>query len=328
MNKGDKKKLITVSVVYWFMLLYIVAALIWWFVSLQKQNELIAHLQITSLNKKDFNNIKIINNILETKKTRTTQYIGEGATFLILIIVGAMYVFRAIRKQLRINLQQQNFMMAITHELKTPLAVARLSLETLRKRKLDEASQEKLVNNTIQEIERLNDLCSNVLTIARLESSNKGALKEEVELSNIATDCVMHFKRRSPAREIFIDAHEQTVIGDPILLQLLINNLLENALKYSPKDKPVSIVIKHQQSDVILQVKNEGQSISKEEKIKIFNKFYRIGEENKRTTKGTGLGLYLCKKIMEYHGGKIIVADNDGGGSIFTALFKARLHHH
>ena len=141
MNKADRKKLITVTIVYWFMLLYIVAALIWWFVSLQKQNALIANMHIASLHKNDVYYIKLVSNILETERIRTTQYIGEGSTFLILIIVAAIYVFRTIRKQLRISQQQQNFMMAITHELKTPLAVARLSLETLQKRKLDEASQ-------------------------------------------------------------------------------------------------------------------------------------------------------------------------------------------
>ncbi|MFX9696122.1 histidine kinase dimerization/phospho-acceptor domain-containing protein, partial [Acinetobacter baumannii] len=82
--------------------------------------------------------------------------VGEGVTFLALIIIGAVFVFRATRRQLKLSQQQQNFMMAVTHELKTPIAITQLNLETLQKRKLEEDKQQKLISNTLQEARRLN----------------------------------------------------------------------------------------------------------------------------------------------------------------------------
>ncbi|WP_457848411.1 histidine kinase dimerization/phospho-acceptor domain-containing protein, partial [Staphylococcus aureus] len=89
--------------------------------------------------------------IEEAKKRKTAQYVGEGVTFLALIIIGAVFVFRATRRQLKLSQQQQNFMMAVTHELKTPIAITQLNLETLQKRKLEEDKQQKLISNTLQE---------------------------------------------------------------------------------------------------------------------------------------------------------------------------------
>ena len=215
-------------------------------------------------------------------------------------------------------------MMAITHELKTPIAITRLNLETLQKRKLDESQQQRLITNTIQEAERLNDLCNNILLTSQLESGVASFAKEELELGSLAEDCVQHFRQRFPARQIlFTSSHETGVFGEPLQLELLVNNLLENALKYSPKEKPVTVLVKAEVGKVLLQVKDEGHGIIADEKEKVFKKFYRIGDERTRTSKGTGLGLYLCKKIMADHKGDIIVTDNQPQGSIFTATFKS-----
>ena len=95
------------------------------------------------------------------------QYIGEGLTFLVITILGAVFVYGAVRRQFRFHLQQKNFMMAVTHELKTPIAVTKLSLETLRRHKLDEAKQKEILSNAIYETERLTALCNNVLPLLK-----------------------------------------------------------------------------------------------------------------------------------------------------------------
>jgi two-component system sensor histidine kinase CiaH len=130
------KKLVTVTYVYWFLLLYMIAALFLWFIALEKQNREMANLKLNELRKDDPAYYAKVIKIDDYKKRKTTQYIGEGFTFLAFIILGAVFVFRATRRQLKFSLQQQNFMMAVTHELKTPIAVAQLNLETLQKRKL------------------------------------------------------------------------------------------------------------------------------------------------------------------------------------------------
>jgi K+-sensing histidine kinase KdpD len=104
-------------------------------------------------------------------------------------------------------------------------------------------------------------------------------------------------------------------------MQMMINNLLENALKYSARENTVSACLKKYRSGIELQVKDEGPGIPDDEKSKIFSKFYRIGNEVTRRTQGTGLGLYLCQKIARDHNADILVTDNKPRGSIFTVTF-------
>ena len=110
------------------------------------------------------------NKIKSLEKRKTAQYLGEGVTFFLLIIAGAIFVFRAVRRELRISRQQQNFMIAITHELKTPISVAKLNLETMQKRKLDETQQQRLIQTTLEETNRLNALCNNMLLSSQMEA--------------------------------------------------------------------------------------------------------------------------------------------------------------
>ena len=262
--------------------------------------------------------------IQDLKRRKTAQYIGEGCIFMLLILVGAVYIFRATRRQLLLGQQQQNFMMAVTHELKTPIAITTLNLETLQKRKLDESQQQRIVANSLQETTRLNDLCNNILLTAQLEAEQTNAANEDLDLSALAQDCVTRSQNRYPARTFHFEAADDAAIhGEAFMLQMLVNNLLENAVKYSAKEAPITVRVKNETDKVLLQVVDEGCGIPDEEKKKVFQKFYRIGDERTRTSKGTGLGLYLCRRIMKNHGGDIRLTDNVPHGSIFTAIFRS-----
>jgi K+-sensing histidine kinase KdpD len=141
-------------------------------------------------------------------------------------------------------------------------------------------------------------------------------------LSELIESSVKDFVIRFTDRKITCQIDEAIYIhGEEILLEMLVNNLIENALKYSPKTGAVNISLKENTEAVSLQISDEGIGIAEIEKKRIFEKFYRAGDENVRTTKGTGLGLYLCKKIVQGHRGTISVANNQPQGSIFTALF-------
>lgn len=265
------------------------------------------------------------NNIQAAHKIKTAQYIGEGATFLALILVGAVFVYRATRRQILLSQQQQNFMMAVTHELKTPIAITRLNLETLQKRKLDEEKQNKLISNTLQEADRLNNLCNNILLTAQLESSNYLSTKQEINFSDLVEGCVEDFQNRFPQRKLEANISEGIYLhGEQLLLQMLVNNLIDNAKKYSPKEQPIALQMNEQNNSVVLKIIDRGAGVADDEKKKIFDKFYRTGDENTRRAKGTGLGLYLCKKIMQAHNGYISVTDREQGGSTFTATFKIK----
>jgi two-component system, OmpR family, sensor histidine kinase CiaH len=326
MPEESKRKFQLITIVYWILLTYIIAALVWWFFSLYTQNEMMFNLRRqelqnnTRLSSTDFQ--KELHEINDQRNRNIIKYVGEGSTFFILILIGAVYIYRSVRRQFRTQQQQQNFMMAITHELKTPISVSRLNLETLQRHKLDDEKKEKLLNMTMQETLRLDSLINNILISSQLDGHSYRMSKEELNFSDLVNDVSHQFAMRYHDRKLIQKiSGDIDIIGDPLLLKLLVSNLLENANKYSPKESPITIELNEDAEAVHLNIKDEGCGIQKEEKKNIFRKFYRIGDERTRTTKGTGLGLYLCKKIAEDHGGDITVEDNQPQGSNFMVSF-------
>ena len=314
-----KHKLTIIVVAYWFLLIYILVALVFWYLELQKQNGQMYNYRVEQLRKDQPDFIHHLAVIEDARRRKTSQYIGEGATFLLLILVGAVFVYRATRKQLLLSQQQQNFLMAVTHEFKTPIAVTRLNLETLQKRKLEEWQQQRLIGNTLQENNRLNVLTNNILMASQLEAGAYRPSLQPLNLSLLAEEAATEYIVRYPARTIV--SHIQpdiTIKGEVGLLQMLISNLADNAIKYSGKEGKIELRLYEENNRVLLSISDEGVGISDEEKKKIFDKFYRVGNEDTRTTKGTGLGLYISKQIAREMNGSIAVTNNTPKGSIFT----------
>lgn len=324
-----KKQIRMVTVVYWLLLAYILAALTWWYISLLQQNEVIHRTRIHESEQqlKQKNSTVQAHSFQKTtiqryRERKKLQYLGEGLTFLIVILIGAFYVYRSIRKQILLTAQQQNFIMAVTHELKTPIAITRLNLETLLKRQLEELQREKLVQNSLSETQRLDDLINNILLSSQIESGSYLLNEEEINLSEMLGKLVNDFARRFPQRNFETGIEEKVMVrGDRLLLGIAFSNLIENALKYSPKESPVYIHVTDEGERCSVEITDEGYGIPDTEKRKVFDKFYRIGNENRRSTKGTGLGLFLTRKILEDHGADIVLSDNTPHGCIFGVNF-------
>lgn len=320
------KKLNNIFILYWFLLAYILAALIWWFIALNRQNRQMALYEKEQLQQTDRNYSLLVAKIDAMEKRKTTQYLGEGITFFLLIITGAVFVFRIIRRELKISAQQQNFMIAVTHELKTPISVAKLNLETLQKRKLDEQQKQRLLQNTLKETNRLDALCNNMLLSSQFEAGGYRITFEETDLSKLIEKCVQDFKTRFPQQPFETQINYKIFInGDRLLLQMLTNNLIDNAIKYNQKEAPIIISLSEKNKQVVLKVKDKGKGISVTEREKVFTKFYRSGNEATKAAKGTGLGLYLCKKIATQHNANIAVTENENNGSIFTVTFQSTI---
>jgi two-component system, OmpR family, sensor histidine kinase CiaH len=307
---------------FWILLVYVIAALVWWFISLERQNQQMTSLKLFELKKDHPQYTLQYSNIMELRKRGTAKYIAEGITFLALILVGAFFVYRSIRKQMEYNSLQQNFMMAITHELKTPIATTRLSLETVLRRKLDEVQQQKLLLSALSETNRLNILTNNILLASQMEEKNFQRDNEDVNLADIVETVVSDYKNRFPQRTIEASADKDVFLqGDELLLQIALSNLIDNALKYAPKESPVYVDLMDENDMIQVKVSDEGPGVPDEEKKRIFEKFYRSGNETTRKAKGTGLGLYLTRKIIRDHNGDIFVMDNTLHGSIFVIQF-------
>ena len=331
MPANSKKKLLWATVIFWILLLYIMAALIWWFISLQHQTVIIYELKKEHLNTivRQHNAAAYqtaLAQIEKQKRQDTAKNIGEGSVFLLLISIGAVFLYRSVRHQFKLQQQQQNFMMAITHELKTPISITRLNLETLQKYQLSDPQKQKLLQVTLHETSRLDSLINNILLSAQLEGGAYPSTKENLDLSDLVTDVVKQFTNRYPERHI-VAAIEPDIefTGDPLLLKLLVSNLLENAHKYSPKETTISCQLT-KGHHIQLLVTDEGIGIPDDEKPMVFKQFYRIGNEQTRHTKGTGLGLYISKKIVAGHQGTITITDSKPQGTIFTVTFPAAVN--
>src|SRR5690606_18949772 len=146
MKQQGNPRLRYVTTIYWFLLIYIIAALAWWFIELELQNREMMHFRIDQLDVNESGYLQEYQRILDLKKRESSKFILEGLTLLILIVIIAVYVYRTVRNLIRLQQREQNFMMAVTHELKTPIAVAKLNLEMLRKHQLSEEQQIRLIN--------------------------------------------------------------------------------------------------------------------------------------------------------------------------------------
>lgn len=246
MADDSRKRLRRATVLFWILLFYIVAALIWWFVSLEKQSSELFDLQKEELSNSAFDKSspqfkKALASIEDQRRRNSAKHISEGVTFLLLIIIGAAFIYRLVRRQFRVQQQQQNFMMAITHELKTPISVARLNLQTLQRHSLDEEKRKKLLQSSLQETMRLDTLINNILVLSQMDAGSYQSTKEELDFSDLALDTLHQFESRYPDRKLIKEIDTDIdITGDPLLLKLLVSNLLENAHKYSDKQAPIT----------------------------------------------------------------------------------------
>lgn len=312
------------NTIYLLLLVYIIAALLFWGFSLNKQSKIIYEQELLHLRSQvDSANNNVAYELQKAKfeekrERRKKQFMGEGSTFLLVIFIGAAVVYSSFRRSIRLSKQQNNFMLSVTHELKSPIAAMKLNLQTLEKYQLDEEKKNILIDKCIKESNRLNDLCNNMLLASQMEGRQYKAAKEKLSFTELVELSAREYVQRYPDRFLLeISDKDNIVNGDKLMLQMAVSNLIENALKYSPADKIIIIKLWEKNSQVCLNVIDQGVGIPDNEKTKVFRKFYRVGNENTRKTKGTGLGLYLTQKIARQHKGKISIKDNEPNGSIF-----------
>ncbi|GAA4462593.1 HAMP domain-containing sensor histidine kinase [Nemorincola caseinilytica] len=312
-----------VTSLYLVILAYIIAALVFWEMSLQQQSGRIYAQEVITL-RTQLDSMQFpreyaaeMHQLNEKLDSRTTQYVAEGITFLVVILIGAAVVYGSFSRRISLSRQQNNFMLAVTHELKSPLASIKLNLQTLEKHQLDDEKRRKLIDRCISESNRLNDLCNNMLFTSQIEGGQYKPVLEAFSLSDMAEDVVAEFAARYQ-RTFEEDISEGCrIIGDKSMLRIAVTNLVENAIKYTPATGVIKLSLEMRQQTAILQVADKGPGIPDAEKKKVFDKFYRVGNEESRKTKGTGLGLYLSSRIVAQHRGRMLIKDNAPTGSIF-----------
>jgi signal transduction histidine kinase len=318
-------------ILFYLLVGYIFASFMWWSYLLYDKNESLYESQInaaylnhnvaigTTVSFENFQKTKTYSSIVEKHNRQKWMIFGEGSVFLVLLILGTIQLFRTFSKEVSLAKQQNNFLLSITHELKSPIASIKLSLQTLNKRVQFEEKYQRLITNSIEDTDRLQGLVENILFAARMENHSYSFERKEENISDIIEHLVEKFKI-NVGNTRTVHATIQPDIDykiDKEAFRSALMNLFENACKYSNLNSLIQIHFYQKDNQLFIEVKDEGKGISSEEKTKIFEKFYRIGNEATRNTKGTGLGLFIVKKVIESHNGKVWVENNQPKGSIF-----------
>ena len=249
---------------------------------------------------------------------------GEGFVFLTLLFVGIRMINKAFLKEIRLTQQQKNFLLSITHEFKSPLAAIRLNLQTIQKHELDNKKKNQIIENSLIETDRVTNLVNNALIASQMESKKYTFDKNWFNLSSkILTiiNKIPEAKKDSISIEHNIKPDIEWY-GDADALESVIHNLLENSEKYAGSKKVNAIInLKRTKRNIQLEVIDDGIGIPDSEKENVFTAFYRVGNEETRKSKGTGLGLYITKYIVNHHQGIIEIHDNHPKGTIFKINF-------
>ncbi len=304
---------------------YILFQFCWWaYLLISLNNEVFQHrIENVSLQVMTPEQRKTTTILLEKKiDHRRWMVLGEGFVFLTLLSWGTIIMIGSYRKEMALARQQKNFLLSITHEFKSPLASIKLYLQTLLKHDLDKSKSVSFINSAIGDTDRMDSLVENALMANLIDHHGYSFTKEDVNFSALIRLLIQKFQQNPNHTKVDSQVEEGIyVYGDKNALSILINNLLENSWKYSPKESHIEVRIAKNESKVICKIADSGVGIPDKEKLKVFTKFYRLGNEETRKTKGTGLGLFIVKHIVEEHEGKVFITDNKPSGSIFHIEF-------
>jgi signal transduction histidine kinase len=266
---------------------------------------------------------------IEKIKTRLDSkqnaWLGEGITvgLLTLIIIGLMYYF--LDRMIRFNQQKANFMMAVTHELKTPIAAAKLAIQTVIRNK-NQANQERVLEISKQSMDRLSGLMERVLLATQFENRLPSKNEKWIYIHEIISQAIEEgqFSIGETLKNNLVESKDFLIYCDAQMLKIVFINLFTNSIKYS-EENCVNVSVNSFVRDGVfgVTVTDQGIGIPSEERNRIFEKFYRVGDERTRSRQGSGLGLYLVKQILNLHKANIEVTANVPNGSKFNIVFNA-----
>lgn len=300
--------------------LYVLLQFLWWAVLLVRKEGEMAELALQ---------VKALGGTTDhpVDASRAMRMIvGEGAVFIALLLGMLFLTFRGIRRDLILARTQRNFLMAVTHELRTPIAAIKLQLQTLRRTGLSQEQREGLHHQALTEADRLSALADKVLLATSAEEGVLALDLKEVDVMELLCTVVERAQVQiAPRHHIALNGPDRFVVqSDTQALRSIADNLIENAAKYAPEGTRITIDVLKGPEGWRMTVTDEGPGIPVEEHARIFERFYRGGDEETRKAKGTGLGLYIVQRLAQRLGGDVRVGQASPRGAIFAASFPDR----
>ncbi|HSO22659.1 MAG TPA: HAMP domain-containing sensor histidine kinase [Chondromyces sp.] len=258
--------------------------------------------------------------LLDEYRRRIVMMVSEGGFFAVLLLVLVGLLWQTFRREMELERQHHNFLSAVTHELKSPLAAMRLALETVLGGRASGADARRFLGNALEDAERLEGLVQKVLESTRFAGGRSVTLRKDAPLSRVVTDAAAAFSRRAMAAGAELEVSvEPDIYGDvdEEAMAIAISNLLENAIKYGGRPPRIELRFGLEGRRAVLEVADNGNGVVAGDRERIFDRFFRSGDELTRSSDGTGLGLFLVQRIVVAHRGKVEVASTGPEGSVF-----------
>lgn len=267
---------------------------------------------------------------LDEDRVRRLRRIGWEGAFFLLVLVAAMAVLaQALHQDAQLRRRQQNFLAAVTHEFKSPLASIKLSAETLSLRDPPPDRRRALIDRLLSDAERLEAMIGNLLDTARLEEGRVQLKPERVLVAGAVHALSEEVGPRAASAGVMlrIDVGPGLeVVADPLAFRTVLRNLVDNAIKASAAAGGGEVAVRAEEAGPFVQlvVADSGVGFEPKESSRLFQKFYRPGDELRRKTRGSGLGLYIVRRFVELEHGRVSAhSDGPGKGAVFTVLWPA-----
>jgi signal transduction histidine kinase len=263
------------------------------------------------------------------RQARLTRYYWEAGFFVLVLLSTVALIGVTLRARTELLKRQQNFLAAVSHELKSPLASLKLSAETLLLREPDKAGQRRIAERMVQSTERLAGMVTNLLDTARLDDDRVELTPERIELARLVEHAIAPIACSAHAHSVEIRAEipaELEVFADPTAVQSVVSNLVSNAYKSTKAQGGGQVLLTAQREGarVRLQVADNGMGFEPRIAHQLFERFFRPGNELVRRTKGSGLGLFIVRRFVELDGGEIDAkSEGEGQGATFTVWWRA-----
>ena len=252
-----------------------------------------------------------------------------GTTFIVFLLVGVVMYLGLSVKSINFTRRQSNFIDAVTHEFKSPIASMKLYLQTLNHRQVSQEEQAGFYRFMLEDLDRLDHLVNQVLEAGRLDTVRTDGEVENVLMSGLLRECAdtLCLRHRVPADTVQLDLEPCSLRARRVDLELIFRNLIDNAVKYAGSEPHVEVVLRIESTgNVVLRIRDNGAGVPHRLRRKIFGRFVRLGLELERKQPGTGLGLHIVQTLVRRLGGRVRVRDGaPGSGAVFEVELPASL---
>lgn len=316
-------------VISYIIMAYMLVAFGWWSILLYTKNRdayrakvellrLVSAARQSAADPESFEALPEYRELRDSYRSQELMIMGEAVVIAVSLLFGLWFINRSYNKVLRSAVQQRNFLLSITHELKSPLAGIKLVLQTFLRRAIPFEQARTFAASGLTETERLTNLVNDLLLSARLETAYQPDF-QPLNLSALIEDIIDQLRDKYPQANFQFrdDGEVPPIEADRAGITSIAYNLLENAVKYGSDRPEIVVTLTRFDNTARWIVADNGIGINDRDKREIFKKFYRAGSEETRTAKGTGLGLYIVRETLAAHKGNIMVRDNRPRGTIF-----------